>query len=289
MKTNTKRLIIFIISLVIVTSGNIFIFRAKIIAHFIPTIEQIGDLHIEIRNDTAYITSELTAKNKSFLRIKVDTLKYKISLFNKTYLQSQKFIGKLLRGYEMDTIDFSLKIPYMTILEDLKVQRKKGDSVNYSINIFLQYSTAFGKVEIPLNKSAKLKIPQPPRLEVVEIKYKKIHWKSILADAKIKIDNYSNVTLLIKKVSYSMDISQQGNMEGNYIEPINIKPNGETYINLPIKINANNIGKTLFEILINKNTYDYTLKLNAILESVDSLKKSFRIDIIKEGKMKLRK
>ncbi len=289
MKNKIKRLSIFILSLLIVSGGVIFIFHDKITTHFIPAIEQIGDLHIQIKNDTAYITSKLTAKNKSFLRIKVDTLKYKITLFNKTYLQNKKLIGKVLRGYGKDTLEFSLKIPYVTILKDLKIQRKKGDSASYSINIFLQYSTVFGKSEIPITKSARLKIPQPPELEIIGIKYKKIRWKSILADAKIKIANYSNVTLQIKKVSYSIDILKQGKMKGDYIEPITIKPNGTTYIILPIKINANNLGKTLFEILINKDTYDYILKLNAIIESVDSLKKSFQIDIIKEGRMELRK
>jgi LEA14-like dessication related protein len=216
-------------------------------------------------------------------------MKYKVSLFDKAYLQSQRYIGMLLRGYGTDTLDFSLKIPYVTIIKDLKAERKKGDSASYSINISLQYSTALGKAEMPITKSAKIKIPQPPELEVVEIKYKKVHLKSILADAKIKIINYSDVNLSIKEMSYSMKILEQGNLQGTYTEPIHIKPNGTTYINLPIEINPINLGKTIFEMIINKDTYDYTLTMNAILESTDLLKESFHIDLIKNGKMELKK
>jgi LEA14-like dessication related protein len=289
MKTKIKRLGIFILVIVIITGGVIFIFRARIIAHFIPAVEQIGVIDIKVKNDTSYISSKLAVKNKSFLKIEIDTIKYKVSLFDKTYLQRQKLIGLVLPAYGIDTLDFSIKIPYITILKDLRVERKKGDSASYSINISLQYSTLFGKVEIPISKSAKLKIPQPPEINIVEIKYKKIRLKSILADATIKIINYSAITLSIKEMSYSMNILKQGNLRGNYRKPINIKPNGTTYINLPIEINLKNIGKTVFEIIINKDNYDYTLTLNAIMESSYPLKEIFHIDLNKNGKMELRK
>ena len=289
MKNKIKRISIFILVLVIIAGGVIYIFRAGIIAHYIPTIEQIGVINIKVKNDTTYINSKLTVKNNTFLKIKIDTLKYKISLFNKTYLQSHKFIGVVLHGNGKDTIDFSLKIPYNTILKDLNTERKKRDSTSCSINISLQYSTVFGKAEFSINKFMKIKIPQPPELEVMEIKYKKIRMKSILANAKIRITNYSAVTLSIKEIHFSLNILKQGNLKGNYRERINIKPNGTTFIDLPIEINPNNIIKTIFEVIINKDNYDYTLTLNAILESSDSLKESFHINLTKNGKMELKK
>jgi LEA14-like dessication related protein len=270
-------------------SGIIFIFRARLITHFMPVVQQVGDIHIEVKNDTAYITSKLSAENKTFLKIEIDTLKYKVTLFNKTYLQNQKFIGIILHGYGKDTIDFSLKIPYLTILNDLNKQRKVGDSASYAITISLQYSTFLGKSEFPVNRTAKLKIPQPPELEIVDIKYKKVRLKSILADAQIRITNYNEVALTIKELSYSMKIINQGNLKGRYMKPIDIKPNGTTFISMPIEMNPKNLGKTMFQIAINRDEYNYTLTLNAILESSDSLKRSFRIDLTKSGKMELKK
>jgi LEA14-like dessication related protein len=289
MKKIIKRISIIILVLTVIAGGAIFIFRAKIIAHYIPTVEQIGVIDIKVKNDTSYISSKLTIKNKSFLKIKIDTIKYNVTLFDNTYLQSQKFIGAVLSGYRTDTIDFSLKIPYVPILKGLSAERKKGDSTSYSITISLQYSTVFGKGEIPFSKSSKIKIPQPPEIDVVEIKYKKIRLKSILADVKIKIINYSDVNIFIKEVRYSMNILEKGNLKGNFNEPINIKPKETTFINLPIEINIKNIGKTIFEVIINNDNYDYTLTLNAILESTDPLKKSFHIDLRKTGKMELKK
>jgi LEA14-like dessication related protein len=289
MKTKIKYIGIIILMLAVIAGGLILIFRAQIIAHYMPAVRQIGEIHIKVKSDTTYISTKLVIKNKTFLKIEIDTIKYKISLFNKMYLQNEKFIGVVLHGYREDTIDFSLKIPYIKIIKDLSVERKKGDSASYSVAISIHYSTAFGDAEIPINKSAKLKIPQPPELEVVEIKYKKIRLKKILADATIKIVNHSAFTLSIKEMSYSMHIFKQGNLKGSFREPINIKPNETTYINIPIEINPKNLGKTIFEIIFNKDNYDYALTLNAVMETSYPLKEIFHIDLARSGKMELRK
>jgi LEA14-like dessication related protein len=288
-KNIIKRICILILALAFIAGGAIFIFRSQIVARFIPEIEQTGDIHIDIKNDTSYISSKLTVRNKSFLKIKIDTFTYTVSLFNKTYLQSHKFIGRVLHGYRTDTINFSLKIPHASILKDLSAQRKKGDSANYSINISLLYSTVFGKSEIPFNKSAKLKLPQPPELELVEIKYTKFRLKSIVADAKIKITNYSAVTLSIKEMKYFMNILKAGNLEGNFSEPTTIKPKGITFVDIPIEINVINMGKTIFDVIINRDTYAYTLTLDATLETAGTLKRSVRIALSKNGNMELKK
>jgi len=289
MKNKIKLIGVFLLVLAIITGGVIFIYRAEIIVRYIPAVEQIGVIDIKVKNDTSYIRSKLTVKNKTFLKIGIDTIKYKVSLFDKAYLESQRYIGMVLRGYGTDTLDFSLKIPYATILKDLKAERRKKDSASYSINIALQYSTVLGKAEMPISRSAKIKIPQPPELEVVEIKYKKIRFRSIHAEAKIKIINYSSVTLLIKEMHYSMSILKQGNLKGSYSEPFEIKPKGTTFIDLPIEINPTNLGKTIFQMIINKDTYDYTLTMNAILESSNGFKESFNIDLTKKGEMELKK
>lgn len=289
MKSIIKRISFLILAIAIIAGGALYALRAQIKAQFIPTVEQIGDVNIRVENDTCYVSSKLTAKNKSFLRINIDTIKYKVSMFNKIYLQSEEFIGMILHGHSKETIDFSLKIPYKTIIKDLKAERKKGDSTSYFINISLQYSTFLGKKEMPISRTAKIKIPQPPEIEVIEIKYTKVRMKSILAHVKVKIINYTPVNLSIKEMTYSMSIIKQGNIKGKYKEQIDIRPNGTTIISLPIEISPKNITRTFFDVIINKDFYDYTLTLNAILESTNPVKESFPIDLIKKGKMELKK
>jgi LEA14-like dessication related protein len=267
----------------------VFIFKDRLITHYRPEIRQVGVIHIHIKNDTSYITSKLEISNRTLLKISVDTIKYKIDLFDKTYLQNTEGLGIKLPGNGKDTIDFSLKIPHLSLMRGIKAGRKKGDSAGYEINVSLQISALSWKGEIPFNRSAKLKLPTPPELELVEIRYRKVRLRSVIADVKIKITNHSNISLSVKDMIYNMNILKQGNIKGNYKKTIHIQPNGETIIDLPMNIGISHIGKVFWSVLRDKDNYDYTLSMNALIESTSPINESFLVEVIKSGRMELKK
>jgi LEA14-like dessication related protein len=289
MKRKVKYAGLFLLMMLVIVAGCAFVFRARIITHCRPEIRQIGVIHINIKNDTSYINSKLEIKNEVFFKIRVDTIKYKIDLFDKTYIQSTEALGIQLPQNGRDTIDFLIKIPHASLLKSIRAERKKGDSAGYEINVALQVSTLFWNGEIPFNRSAKLKIPKPPELELIEIKYKKIRLRTIIADAKIKITNHSNVTLAVKGMNYKMKLHKQGDLKGNYQRTIHLKPKGATFVNLPMEINIDHVGKILWAVLTDKDNYDYVLSMNATIESTSPLTETFRVELIKSGKMELKK
>src|SRR5687767_6018532 len=107
-----KRISIVILALIIIAWVSLYAFRAKIISNYMPVVEQMGEIHIQIKNDTSYVSSKLSVENKSFIKINIDTIKYKVLLFDQVYLQNQKSLGLVLPVYGKDTVDFSLKIPH---------------------------------------------------------------------------------------------------------------------------------------------------------------------------------
>ncbi|HTL80882.1 MAG TPA: hypothetical protein VL651_04220 [Bacteroidia bacterium] len=289
MKTKWKRIFISIGILVLLAGGLLFIFHERIIRHFIPTVKQTGGVSIVIKNDTSYVHSKVVVENNSFLEIEIDSMQYSVGLFDKTYLQDRLFIGEKLSAHTHDTIDFAFRIPYSAILKDVKTERKYGDSADYSFVVSLQYSTVFGKGKFLVNKSAKLELPLPPELQIVDVNYRKPDLRSILADVKIRITNNSVVALEIKDLVYAMNILKTGNINGSYRDTVIIKPKDFTLITIPVKIDVFNMGRTMFDILINKDQWDYTLKLNANLRSTDPVELTFHLDLTQSGKMELRK
>ena len=205
------------------------------------------------------------------------------------YVQNQKFIGAVLPGYGTDTIDLSVKIPYAQILKDMKKERKIADSADYSVNVWLQISTSFWKGEIPIHKAAKLRIPHPPEIEVMEVEYKKVHLRHIIAIVKVKVINHNPIALTIKEMKYSMKFSDKGNITGSHKEKVDVKPNGQTFIDLPMEINFKHIGKIIMNVLTDNDDYPYVFKLNATLEATQPMKESFHVDLTKSGKMELKK
>ncbi len=90
MRIKFKRIGIFILLFVTLAGSFCYTFRNEIKAHFIPSFEQLGEIHIHIQNDTCYVSSKLVATNKSIFKIGIDTIKYKVALFNKTYQPKRK-------------------------------------------------------------------------------------------------------------------------------------------------------------------------------------------------------
>lgn len=266
-----------------------FFLRKKIASRYIPQVEQVGTIHVHLHSDTSYIKLQLAVTNQSFLRIEIDTLVYKISLFNKTYLQKHHYLGILLPSHGSDTLHVALKIPYVAILKDLAKERGKGDSTSYAVELFLRFSTFFGRSEMAIHHSDKLKIPAVPQFEVTEIEWNRVRLKSILAAVTLKLTNHSTITLAIKDLKYAMEFLEQGTITGVYDQLIIIKPNAETFVTIPIEITPTKMVKTAFAVLTNHDNYGYTLKVNAMLESLDSIRNSFRIELVKNGMMELKK
>lgn len=289
MRRKVKYIGLFLLVILVALGSCVFIFRKSIITHYRPEIKQSGIIHLNMMDDTTYINTKLEITSKTFFKLNIDTIKYQIVLFDQTFLQSTEFLGIVLPAFGKDTIDFSVKIPHRSLMHNIKAERKKTDSTGYAINISLQLSTPFWHGEIPFNKSAKLKIPHPPELELVEIKYKKIRFKKILANVRVKIINNSNVALAVKDMVYKIRILKQGDVKGNYQKTIHLTPKGTTIVNLPMEININNVGKILWAVLNDKDNYEYALSMNATIESISPVKESFQIELIKSGTMELKK
>jgi LEA14-like dessication related protein len=289
MKKIIKIFSLIFLGLLITGVAGAYIFRARLIARYAPEVEQVGEIDVRITNDTSFIHSRITVLNRFFLSIRMDTLKYKVSLFEKAYLRSERVIGMTLEPGEKDTLDFAMAIPYAELMRELKRQRRKGDSASYLVNVSLQYSTVFGKAVIPISRSARIRLPQPPEMEVVEIKCSRIRFRSIKAIATIRIINYAPVTVTISDLGYAMMIHGQGDLRGKYNSLITIAPDATTFISIPIGINVSNLGKTALQVLMNRDNYDYTLKLHAVLEATQLFNRSFLVELEKSGKMELMK
>ncbi|MBC7694625.1 MAG: LEA type 2 family protein [Burkholderiales bacterium] len=288
-----KVLLTIVLLIVIISIAGYFWVKShpeKLRTLVLPEIEQINEVDIQAKNDTAFINSKMIAFNKSFFSLKIDSIKYKISLFDKVYLNDEQYVGINLKPGEKDTIAVKFKVPYAILMKDLKKEREsKEDSGKYSFEVSLIYATIMGKITLPINKSAKFRIPQTPEMKVVEISYKKMGLKNITADATIKIINHGQINLAVRDLSYQMNIIDHGTVNGNHKGTVNIKPHSEVDIHIPIEIKIKDIGKIIVDVLRDKDKYKYELKMNAVLGTTNLKLDPFKVNLSTNGIMELKK
>lgn len=284
-----KRIILIILFLLIIASIVIYFYRVQIVTRYVPKFEQQGEIQVKIIDDTIYIKSKISIRNKLFFRIELDSVSYNVRIRDKSYIKNQKIINMELNAYEKDTFSFSLGIPHKTIIKELKTERKYSDSTDFSISLILHFKTPMGNLDIPFTKSTKLKLPQFPIFKIVDIEFKKIRSKEISAVVTIKANNSTKAELVVTDLNYQMQIYRAGNLKGKYISPILLKPNSVTYVSLPISIVPSNFGKTIFQLLMNKDKYYYKLHLNGIMKASGPIQDTFSINVVKNGQLELKK
>lgn len=284
-----KRMLILILALLLILAVVVFLYRKQIIGHYVPEFEQKGEIQLEMKNDSVYLKSVISIRNKAFFRISLDSVFYKVSIHDQLYLKKEKVIAKELKAYQKDTFVFMLGIPFNTIMKDLRKAGRYSDSTQYLVQLILYFNTPIGKLEIPFRKSAKFKLPEFPIIEIVEVEFTKWGLNRIKAFVKIKINNSSHVRIKIHDLKYYMQIYRAGIVYGGYDQEILLDSNKTTLVNLPILINPSNFGKTILRILLNKDIYHYKLNLHAILETSGPIKDTFLLNVVKNGQLELRK
>ncbi|MFL5762721.1 MAG: LEA type 2 family protein [Bacteroidia bacterium] len=174
-------------------------------------------------------------------------------------------------------------------MNDFKSERMKKDRTTYAIIILVDYSTFLGNNDVLITKSKRLQIPQPPELEIIEIKYNNVHLKSIKAKVKIRVTNNGPIDLHVTGMKYYITLRGQGKVSGRYAPGIDILPYGTTIVDLPVEINPKKISRTLLDVITNNDTYDYSLNVNAVLSLPDQPGQTFHVDLVKTGRIELKK
>jgi LEA14-like dessication related protein len=280
---------LFILLLIIAGFILIKFYPKKLIWLVVPEVERIGDININLADDWAHLSSQLTVVNKSFFTITIDSIRYSLKLMDQEYIHHEKYLGLSLKPSASDTVNFSIDIPLEELIRDLKEERKSGDSMNYAVNLSLVYSTLFGNAKLPLNKTAKIKIPRPPDLELTGIKYHKLHLDHFDADISLNIINYNNIEMTISDLKYLIRIHDAAEVSGIYKEPVHIKALSESGVILPIRVEMKNVGAAFLKIIANNDKYKYTLKANGNVDLLSPKQETFHVNLMKEGVMELKK
>jgi LEA14-like dessication related protein len=289
MLKKTGRFLIYLLSVTVLAACLLYIFRRQIADYLIPEIKQLGAIQVNIKNDTCYVCPSLEFTNNTMFNLTLDSVAYDITILEQNYWDDQKALNLKLPAHGRDTLFSCIKIPYTEVIDDIRTESTKGDSTTFIMNIGISFSSFLGHHYITIHKRQRIKIPIPPEVEIVAITYTKVKLRHIEANARIKIINNGAVQLEIKKLQYRMIIFDQAELNGELINPVVVEPYETTFITMPIDIDVDHLGKTLVDILLNRDNCDYALTLNGLLEAEQPTRITFEVEVKTKGRMELKK
>ena len=255
----------------------------------IPEVDDIQNIHIQVKGDTAFINLLLTVSNSGLFKLHIDTLTYNIKLDTSTLLSKSEYINVQLLKKQSDTIVLPLKLPFKRLIKKIK-NLQSQDSVNIPIDVRVVYSTVFGKAVLPYSKTLRIEVPHPPKFEVEKIEYVKREKKTIYVNAHLKMHNYGKIDLNVSGLTYTLTTAKDlFTATGSYLGEIQVRPRSVISERLPIKIEFNKVLKTLGMVITNNDKVKYHLLITGFLQTNKLGTEKTPIEIEKDGVLELKK
>ncbi len=280
-------MVIFFCSLIIIAAFY-YLHPKKALEIILPKIDKIEKVQVKLLKDTALINADIKVRNKSFLKLNIDSLIYKIKLDTLTLLRKDQYINLQLAPSMVDTLLLPIALPYKRLMAEIK-KLQSQDSVGINIDVRLVYATIFGRAVLKYKKTINIEVPVPPKLEILKIDYLKHENKTFYFKAHVKIINKGKLDFSLSEIHYNLTVSDQFNVKGFDPQKIEVKSNSEKIVILPMEIKFKSLIKTLWKVVTDKDQFKYHLKVKAMLQINKPSEEKTPVEIEKSGTTELKK
>jgi len=234
-----------------------------------PELNELSFLKAKIRNDTAYLSVNLTLQNKSFYTLTIDTVFYQLSLADSLMFSETTAVGLRQARYQTDHVSLPLKLPVKKIMRTIRSLQTQ-DSTWLEAKAYVVYNTILGRTKIPFTKTTRVKVPLPPhiRLRKLETKAYSLRDKQINAVAHVEIINEGQLLdLNIHRIRYTFVLGNNlVSSKGVFNHKVEMKPGATTQVVIPVTVDVNKPFKVAWRVLTNNDRMPYTLHLEAELD-----------------------
>jgi LEA14-like dessication related protein len=291
-----KFLLVFIGILILAGGVLFYIYNPKkAIELILPDLSKVIFINATIKQgDSVESKAAIIVQNRSPYKLSIDSVFFKVELNKKKLIEEFVPVNiKQIRN-QVDTvelpIDFSRK-KFKSILTELK----GVDSTDLDAYCYVIYKTVFGRVKLDYSKTFHIPVPIPPQIKVVKVERKKYNVIDKVLETIIQleiINKGKNIDLQLQHIQYNLKIGSSLSSEGVIDKTVTIKPQSNTFIELPVNIKVDRPLKTIMDILTDNDKANYVLHLRAemIEHMVGKSKKSpIPVEIEAEGMLELKK
>jgi LEA14-like dessication related protein len=287
-----KKIILIVLAVILISAAALaayfYFYPSKAQNIIVPEIEQLENLKIKVKGDTAFMDLSLKLINSGPFKMNIDSLIYNVKFDTATLLSRAQDLKIVLRPGEVDTFSIPARLPFKRLFSNIR--RMQGfDSVAILTDIRIVYSTIFGRASIPHKKTNTIAVPIPPRFEIEQVEYVSRDKKTVYLNAHIKMHNPGRIELKVFNLKYDLKVEDLFDADGSYPEQISVKPNSVISKVLPVTVNVNKAFKTFIKIITDNDKVKYKIRIRGqvLAEALGDEKTD--IEIFKNGTMELRK
>ncbi|CAN5180473.1 hypothetical protein BH09BAC5_BH09BAC5_03110 [soil metagenome] len=282
------KIFIYVILPLIVLSTVLFFERKTIVRKALPKIDGIEIKDLTISNDTIYVQLLLLLKNGILSTYEIKGINVDISTDEILLLQFSNSNEELVRD-SLNQIPINFKLPISKLISQIN-SHKNQDSTLIGVKGVLDFSTSYGRFNIPFDEYIPIAVPIRPEFTVRQVEYLGKNTKNDLYDFKLKIKvvNTGNKGFHFRNINYNF--AGENLIQSNGIlSDIVIPPTDSINITIPVGIKLSHKFELLSRIVLDNDVIDYTLVMSGTIVSIGGYTKDIPATFTNKGKVELYK
>jgi LEA14-like dessication related protein len=252
-----------------------------------PTARLTDTRLTEISFEQADLVFDLAVQNQNPFAINLAGLEYDLKIENRSLISGVTAQGLKIKPAATSTVQLPVTLKFAD-LKKLPGELWQQDKFSYQLDSrFIVDLPVIGNYAIPVAQQGELPVPRLPRISLNDVTVRKLSISSAELVARVEIENPNAFDLVFTDFDYRLKINRQDWGQGSIKDNVTVPEKGRSTIDIPVKLDMLSMGRTVYQVLAERQALEYQLSGEATLDTGLELLRNFRMPLDVEGKASL--
>jgi len=242
-----------------------------------PTAKLTGTRLANITFDQVDLVFDLAVENKNPIALDLAGLDYDLKIENQSLVSGVTAKAVNLKANATSPVQLPVTLKFDD-LKKLPGELWKKDRLAYDLQTKFNINLpVIGNYAIPVSKQGELPVPKTPGIKIKDVKIKNLSFTNAELVAQVEVSNPNDFDLGLSNLNYQLNVNQQNWGQGKINKSSNIPKKGKGIVEIPVKLNLLDAGKSAYNALVNKEPVKYQFSGNTELDTEIELLRNYNM------------
>jgi LEA14-like dessication related protein len=222
-----------------------------------PEVEFLDARLDKISFDSIGLMFDLKVRNPNSVGLKLAGFSYEFLINGVSFVNGNQERNIDIEARGESPIQFPVSFGFLNLYETFQSLRDQ-DVSNYQINFGFSFNVpVLGVVTIPVSKSGDFPLLKIPKLSIESLRLRNLSLTGADLRLGVKLNNPNAFSMLLDKLHYDFEVNGLQWISGESIEASQVPEKGEGLIEIPIRLNLIELGRSVYQLLNSNNDLNY--------------------------------
>lgn len=224
-----------------------------------PTVEYRSVLVQGLNFDSVNLLLEFAVTNPNALDLNASAYRWNVSIGEKQFVSGASQSPLSVAGKSTSVVQIPITIGFKDLFAafgDLSA----NDSVPYQVSLNTDLEIpVMGTRSIPVTSKGYIPVPKLPTFRIDDFELTKFSLAGSVVTLKLRVANPNYFALTYSNATYALNVNGEEWLNSRLNRSIELMPKSDVVISIPIDVNLQRWGTTVYRILTRGEEFDYAL------------------------------